>query len=165
MSCQSLLYCKGKVMPVLNCSQRHEDIRVTELYLDRGEWWTSLPNSFIPLEGAPGTQWIGGRVGPGASLHVVLAGNRSYRGCIILLDFIMLIRPSMWREVQLPEAQVYAAFLILPLLRVPQVHMFFWSLWFETYFIWVWDPVVHRLEKNYTFGNVNPYIFMRRPKI
>jgi hypothetical protein len=40
------------------------------LALDGGEWSTSHSSRFT-LEGAPGTHWIGGWVGPKASLDAV----------------------------------------------------------------------------------------------
>jgi hypothetical protein len=40
--------------------------------LDRGEWSASRPCRFTPREGAPGTHWIGGWVGPRAVLDVVV---------------------------------------------------------------------------------------------
>jgi hypothetical protein len=36
-----------------------------------GEWSISCPGHFTPGERAPGTQWIGGEVGPRASLDDV----------------------------------------------------------------------------------------------
>jgi hypothetical protein len=39
--------------------------------LDGGEWSSSRPGHFTPRERAPGTNWIGGWVGPGAVLDVV----------------------------------------------------------------------------------------------
>jgi hypothetical protein len=41
------------------------------LALDRGEWSASHPGHFTPEEGAPSTHWIGGWVGPRASLDTV----------------------------------------------------------------------------------------------
>jgi len=38
------------------------------LALDGGVWSASCPGTFIPRERAPGTPWIGGRVGPRAVL-------------------------------------------------------------------------------------------------
>jgi hypothetical protein len=43
--------------------------------LDGGEWPASRPGRFIPRERAPGTQWIGGWVGPRFGLDVVLKGK------------------------------------------------------------------------------------------
>jgi hypothetical protein len=40
--------------------------------LDRGEWSASRPGRFTPRKRAPGTQWIGGWVGPRAVLDVVV---------------------------------------------------------------------------------------------
>jgi hypothetical protein len=40
--------------------------------LDGGEWSASCPGRFIPREGAPGTHWIGGWVGPRAILDAVV---------------------------------------------------------------------------------------------
>jgi hypothetical protein len=40
--------------------------------LDGCEWSASHPGGFNPREGAPGTHWIGGWVGPRASLDVVV---------------------------------------------------------------------------------------------
>jgi hypothetical protein len=39
--------------------------------LDGGEWADSRPDRFNPGESAPGTQWIGGWVGPRGSLDAV----------------------------------------------------------------------------------------------
>jgi hypothetical protein len=39
--------------------------------LDGGEWSVSRPCRFNPGEGAPGTHWIGGWVGPKAGLEAV----------------------------------------------------------------------------------------------
>jgi hypothetical protein len=39
--------------------------------LDRGEWSASRPGHFTPRERGPGTQLIGGWVGPRAGLGVV----------------------------------------------------------------------------------------------
>jgi hypothetical protein len=41
------------------------------LTLDRGEWSASYPSGFTAKERDPGTCWIGGWVGPIASLHAV----------------------------------------------------------------------------------------------
>jgi hypothetical protein len=41
------------------------------LALDGGEWSASRPGRFTPGEKAPGTRWIGGWVGPRASLDAV----------------------------------------------------------------------------------------------
>jgi hypothetical protein len=40
--------------------------------LDGGGWSASRPGRFIPRERAPGTHWIGGWVGPRASLDAVV---------------------------------------------------------------------------------------------
>jgi len=40
--------------------------------LDGGEWSASCPGHFTPRERDPGTHWIGGWVGPRASLDMVL---------------------------------------------------------------------------------------------
>jgi hypothetical protein len=40
--------------------------------LDGGEWSASRHSRFIPREGAPGTHWIGGWVGPRAGLDAVV---------------------------------------------------------------------------------------------
>jgi hypothetical protein len=40
--------------------------------LDGGEWSGSCPSHFTLRERAPGTHWIGGLVGPRASLDVVM---------------------------------------------------------------------------------------------
>jgi hypothetical protein len=40
--------------------------------LDGGEWSASRPGRFTPRERAPGTHWIGGRVGPRAVLDAVV---------------------------------------------------------------------------------------------
>jgi hypothetical protein len=52
--------------------------------LGGGEWSDSRPGRFITGDGHPGTHWIGGWVGPRASLNSVsrekyplLAGNRT----------------------------------------------------------------------------------------
>jgi len=42
------------------------------LVLDRGEWSASHPGRFTPGERAPGTHWIGGWMGPRATLNVVV---------------------------------------------------------------------------------------------
>jgi hypothetical protein len=39
--------------------------------VDGGEWSTSHPGNFNPGERAPGTHWIGGWVGPTASLDAL----------------------------------------------------------------------------------------------
>jgi hypothetical protein len=41
------------------------------LALDGGEWSTSCPGCFTPRERAPGTDWIGGWVGPRAGPDMV----------------------------------------------------------------------------------------------
>jgi hypothetical protein len=41
------------------------------LALDGGEWSASRPIHFTPRKRAPGTQWIGGWVGPRAGLDTV----------------------------------------------------------------------------------------------
>jgi hypothetical protein len=43
--------------------------------LHGGEWARSRLNRFTPWEGAPGTHWIGGSVGPRAGLILVRGGN------------------------------------------------------------------------------------------
>jgi hypothetical protein len=40
--------------------------------LDRGEWSASCPGRFTPRERAPGTDWVGGWVGPKAVLDAVV---------------------------------------------------------------------------------------------
>jgi hypothetical protein len=40
--------------------------------LDGGEWSASRPGRFIPRERAPGTHWIGVRVGPRVVLDAVV---------------------------------------------------------------------------------------------
>jgi len=40
--------------------------------LDGGEWSASRPGLFIPIEGAPGTHFIGDWVGPRAGLDAVV---------------------------------------------------------------------------------------------
>jgi hypothetical protein len=45
--------------------------------LDGGEWSASGPGHFISREGAPGTHWIGGWVGPRAVLDAVLGNEYS----------------------------------------------------------------------------------------
>jgi hypothetical protein len=45
------------------------------LALGRGEWSASRPRRFTPWEGAPGTNWIGGWVGPKAGLDTVVKRN------------------------------------------------------------------------------------------
>jgi hypothetical protein len=40
--------------------------------LDGGEWSASCPGRFTPREGAPGTHWIGGWVGPRAVLDAMV---------------------------------------------------------------------------------------------
>jgi hypothetical protein len=42
------------------------------LALDGGEWSASRSGRFTPREGASGTHWIGGWVGPRAILDVVM---------------------------------------------------------------------------------------------
>jgi hypothetical protein len=68
---------KGKVIPVLNWAPRHEGVLGKWRYssthsltsaLDGGEWSASRPGRFTPRERAPGTDWIGGWVGPRAVL-------------------------------------------------------------------------------------------------
>jgi hypothetical protein len=39
--------------------------------LDGGEWLASRPDRFTPREGAPGTHWVGGWMGPRAGLDSV----------------------------------------------------------------------------------------------
>jgi hypothetical protein len=39
--------------------------------LDGGELSASRPGRFTPVERAPGTHWIGGRVGPGTGLDLM----------------------------------------------------------------------------------------------
>jgi hypothetical protein len=41
-----------------------------------GEWSASLPGSFTPRERAPGIHWIGGWVGPRASLDTAVVKRR-----------------------------------------------------------------------------------------
>jgi hypothetical protein len=43
--------------------------------LDGSEWSASCPGCFTPRERAPGTHWIGGWVGPRASLNTVVMRN------------------------------------------------------------------------------------------
>jgi hypothetical protein len=43
--------------------------------LDGGEWSSSRPSRFTPRERAPGTQWIGGWVGPRASVDTAVKNN------------------------------------------------------------------------------------------
>jgi hypothetical protein len=40
--------------------------------LDGGEWLASRPGGYTPREGAPGTHWIGGWMGPRDVLDVVV---------------------------------------------------------------------------------------------
>jgi hypothetical protein len=40
--------------------------------LDGGEWSVSRPGRFTPRERAPGTLWMGGRVGPRAVVDAVV---------------------------------------------------------------------------------------------
>jgi hypothetical protein len=40
--------------------------------IDRGEWLASRPGRFTPTERAPGTLWLGGWMGPRASLDAVV---------------------------------------------------------------------------------------------
>jgi hypothetical protein len=67
---------KDKVIPV---PIHHEDIwgsgsiapPFLTLALDAGEQSASCPCCFVPRERSPGTHWIGGWMGPGASLDAV----------------------------------------------------------------------------------------------
>jgi hypothetical protein len=43
--------------------------------LDGGQLSASRPSRFTPRERAPGTHWIGGWVGPGATLDAVVKRN------------------------------------------------------------------------------------------
>jgi hypothetical protein len=72
---------KGKVVPVLNQAPRHEDVLGEWRYssthsltsaVDGDDWSASRPGRFTPREGAPGTHWIGGWVGPRAVLDAVV---------------------------------------------------------------------------------------------
>jgi hypothetical protein len=74
---------QSEVGPVLflNWTPRHEGVlgkwRYSSTYsltsaLDGGEWSVSRPGRFTPREGAPGTHWIGGWVGPKAGLEAVI---------------------------------------------------------------------------------------------
>jgi hypothetical protein len=50
-----------------NWAPHHEGMYLCAFFtsaLDGGEWSASCPGHFIPRERAPGTQWIGGWVGP-----------------------------------------------------------------------------------------------------
>jgi hypothetical protein len=72
---------KGKIVPVVFLTEDY----TMEVYLsggiapctlistlDRGGWSASHPGCFTPREIAPGTHWIGGWVGPRASLDTVV---------------------------------------------------------------------------------------------
>jgi hypothetical protein len=78
------LHIKDKFVPVL--LTKHHAIKVywgveVRLYaflnsvLDGGEWSASHLGRFIPRERAPGSHWIGGWVGPRASLDAVVNGK------------------------------------------------------------------------------------------
>jgi hypothetical protein len=65
---------------IFNWTRRHEGVLVEKYSsihsltsaLDGGEWSDSRPDSFTTGERAPGTHWIGGRVGPRAVLDAVV---------------------------------------------------------------------------------------------
>jgi hypothetical protein len=71
---------KGKVVPVFNEAQRHEDVlgsggivhSFLTSALDGGEWSNSRSGCFTPRERIPGTDWIGGWVGPRGVLDAVV---------------------------------------------------------------------------------------------
>jgi hypothetical protein len=50
----------------------YSSTRSLTLALDASEWSASRSSHFTPREGAPGTHWIGGWVGPRAILDVVV---------------------------------------------------------------------------------------------
>jgi hypothetical protein len=64
---------------VLNYAPRHEkvwgsggiDLPFLTLALDGDEWLATRPGHFTPVEKDPGTCWVGGCVGPRASLDAV----------------------------------------------------------------------------------------------
>jgi len=56
-----LTFCKGKAAPVVIYT-------FLTLALDGDEWLASHPGHFISVEKPPLTHWIGGWVGPRASL-------------------------------------------------------------------------------------------------
>jgi hypothetical protein len=72
---------KGKVAGCFNWAPRHEGIlgewRYSSTYsltsaLHRGEWSVSRPGRFTPRERAPGTHWIGDKMGPRDVLDAVV---------------------------------------------------------------------------------------------
>jgi hypothetical protein len=72
---------KTKLSLCFNWAPRHEGVLDEWMYgsnhsltsaLDGGEWSASRPGRFTPKEGALGTHWIGGWVGPRAVLDAVV---------------------------------------------------------------------------------------------
>jgi hypothetical protein len=57
---------------------RYSSTHSLTMVLDGGEWSASRPSRFIPREGAPGTHWIGGWVGPRAVLDMVVKMDKLF---------------------------------------------------------------------------------------